>query len=112
MRSELCSAISADTHAFLESARLEVIQLLQGMAEKGKKEKHEEQAHDPPQYSAIVARAKRERVVQDEVKKANRRVTDPTRPTRHPKRLSVKLTRSAQKAKCECASKVRNLVEN
>ena len=43
VRSELCSAISADTHAFLESARLEVIQLLQGMAEKGKKEKHEEQ---------------------------------------------------------------------
>ena len=46
--------------------------------------------------SFLLARAKRGRVVQDEVEKANRR---PTRhdTTRHPKRLSVKLTRSASK---------------
>ena len=51
-------------------------------------------------FPELMARAKRERVVQDEVEKANRRPTDPTRPdtTRHPKRLSVKLMRSAQKA--------------
>ena len=39
-----------------------------------------------------MARAKRERVVQDEVEKANRRPTDPTRPTRHPSLLLWNLT--------------------
>ena len=36
-------------------------------------------AHTAGQLSPILARAKRERVVQDEVEKANRRPTDPTR---------------------------------
>ena len=35
----------------------------------------------------LMARAKRERVVQDEVEKANRRPTDPTDTTRHPSLL-------------------------
>ena len=35
------------------------------------------------QFADILARAKRERVVQSEVEKANRRPTDPTRPDRH-----------------------------
>ena len=43
---------------------------------------------------SVLARAKRERVVQDEVEKANPRPTDPTR---HPKRLTVNLTRNAKK---------------
>ena len=43
-------------------------------------------------HGTVLARAKRERVVQDEVQKANRRPTDPTDTARHPSLFLWKLT--------------------